>query len=137
MAPRSPRLDDPEFTRKISIPGLSHMQVSARDIMVGDYPNEFFCSLTSVLQMAELGRAPVDTLLARFGMGNRPYRRFVEVYPPETHLHLASLQDPADLAVLDAVAKELNELFAERRVTNAAVKELLGRAGAVFDKYKD
>lgn len=137
MAPRSPRLDDPEFTRKIPVPGLSSMQVSARDIIAGDYANEYFCSLTTVLQMAELGRSPVATLLAQFGMGRTPYRRFAEVYPPETHLHLASLQDPEDIAELDAVAASLNELFAERRVTNAAVKELLNRAGAVFDKYKD
>src|SRR3989338_7427591 len=110
MAARSPRLDDPEFTRKIPVPGLSIMQVSARDIVAGDYPNEYFCSLTTVLQMAEMERAPVATLLAQFGMGKTPYRSFAEVYPPETHLHLASLQDPEDIAELDAVAASLNEL---------------------------
>lgn len=137
MTPRSPRLGDPEFTRKISVPGLSSMQISARDIISGDYSNEYFNSLTAVLQMAELEGVPVATLLARFGMGRTPYRRFAEVYPPETHLHLAELQDPEDVAVLDAVAEELNELFAERKATNSLVEELLGRAGAVFDKYKD
>lgn len=137
MAPRSPRLDDPEFTRKIPVPGLSSMQVSARDLIAGDYSNLYFNSLTSVLRMVEDEEGQFADVVDDFGIGRTPYRKFVEVYPPETHLHLAELQDPEDVAVLDAVAEELNELFAERKVTNVAVKELLGRAAAVFDKYRD
>ena len=133
---RSPRLDDPEFTRRIRVPGLSSMKISARDIMVGDYSNEYFNSLMGVLQFAEGSGAPFADMVAQFGLGRTPYRRFAELYPAETYLHLASLQDPEDIAELDAVALGLNELFAERKMTNTAVKELLGRAKVVFDKYQ-
>lgn len=131
---RSPKLDDPRFNERITVPRHPSLPLSARG-MLFDFRNKFYFPLSQILELSKLEH-DLPSLLRDLGLPVGRFRKFAETYPESDYLDLAQRQDPEDIAELDAVVDELNAITDFQEFTHDKVRALLDRVDRVYDKYK-
>lgn len=80
------------------------------------------------------GKEPQD-LIDELELGENPLLRFEDAYPEAECENLVALQDPDDVAALNAVVHGINSIVAQRRATREALEALLAQVNAVYAKY--
>lgn len=127
----SKRLNDAAFLKERLLP--DGRMVSAASI-ISDFGNEFF-QLSYVGQVMEATGKGLEEVLESFIPGKH-IQTFEERFPEEEYPGMLALQDPADIATLNALADEANLTLAEEEVDPAKLQSVYDRAWAIFLKYR-
>ncbi len=127
----SKRFKDPAFLKQRPLP---HGRTLSAAGTISDFGNEFF-QLSYVGQVMESTGKGVAEVVESFIPGKH-LRTFEERFPEEEYPGMLALQDPEDVATLNALAAEANLALAEQEVDPAKLQSVYDRAWVIFLKYR-
>lgn len=130
---RSPKMDDPAFREKRIVPRWPRFQTSALNVLfdfrnVVSFPH-------NVLAVAGIQKKEPQDLIDELGLGEKPLLRFEEAYPEAECENLVALQDPDDVAALNAVVNDINAVIRARAATREVLEAFIARVDEVYAKY--
>lgn len=130
---RSPKMDDPAFRERRIVPKWPGSQTSALNVLF-DFRNMVSLPHTVLTVAGIEGKEPQD-LIDELGLGENPLLRFEEAYPEAECENLVALQDPDDVAALNAVVDDINAVIRARAATRQVLEAFIARVNAVYAKY--